>query len=144
MLIFHLQKARREMNTAWRVGIEEPCLGPPIVQLTLSRYFHSLEKTKKWRCIFLENTAFKSGRAFFWEQFFQAKTHSFCEKTISKGPMIKCELKKKSAPTMWALLILTHLSCADCLYTLFLLKCTDGKSWLWTFFFFKNKVIWLD
>lgn len=59
--------------------------------------------------------------------------------------MTKCELKKKKqkknlAPTMWALLSLTPLLFAGCLYTLFLLKCTDGKSYD---FFFLNRVTWL-
>lgn len=76
----------------WRV--EGPCLSP-LIQLTLSGYFRSLEKTEEWRCLFSWNTAFKSGRAFSREQFLRAKPHSFCEKTISKGPMIKCELKKE-------------------------------------------------
>lgn len=35
----------------------------------------------------------------------QAKTHLFCETTISKGPMIKCELKKKPTTCTYVSLI---------------------------------------
>lgn len=62
---FSVAKSKEEKDHGWKSRNRRALSQHLVIQLTLSRYFHSLEGTKKWRRVFLWNIAVKSGRALF-------------------------------------------------------------------------------